>query len=66
LLLIGFLLLLLASTIGGSSNMSESNQIVATGLALMALFGCAFFIALNILSAIEGFLSRDKAIAYHC
>lgn len=41
--LVAFLLLLLASTIGGSSNMSESNQLVAVGLALMALFGCAFF-----------------------
>jgi len=42
--LLAFALLLLASTIGGSSHMSESNQIIATALALMALFGCAFFL----------------------
>ncbi len=43
--LLAFTLLLLASTIGGSSHMSESNQIIAIALALMALFGCAFFLA---------------------
>jgi hypothetical protein len=42
--LLAFVLLLLASTIGGSSNMSESNQIIATALGLMALFGCLFFL----------------------
>lgn len=42
--LLAFALLLLASTIGGSSHMSESNQIVAAALVLMALFGCAFFL----------------------
>lgn len=42
--LLGFALLLLASTIGGSSHMSESNLIVAVALVLMALFGCAFFL----------------------
>ena len=42
--LLAFALLLLASTIGGSSHMSESNQIIAIALALMALFGCAFFL----------------------
>jgi len=44
--LIAFALLLLASTIGGSSHMSESNQIIAVAVALafMAFFGCAFFL----------------------
>jgi len=42
--LIAFALLLLASTIGGSSHMSESNQIIAVALAFMALLGCAFFL----------------------
>jgi len=37
-------LLLIAATIGGSFHMSESNQIVAVALALMALFGGAFFL----------------------
>jgi len=41
--LLAFALLLLASTIGGSFNMSESNQTIAIALALMSLFGCAFF-----------------------
>jgi len=42
--LLAFALLLLASTVGGSFNMSESNQVIAIALALMALFGCAFFL----------------------
>jgi hypothetical protein len=41
--LLAFALLLLASTIGGSFNMSESNQTIAIALVLMSLFGCAFF-----------------------
>jgi len=41
--LLAFVLLLLAATIGGSFHLSESNQIVAVALALMALFGCASF-----------------------
>ena len=45
--LLAFALLLLASTVGGSFNMSESNQIIAIALALMALFGCAFFLIKN-------------------
>jgi hypothetical protein len=35
---------LLASTIGGSFHMSESNQFIAVGLALIALFWGAFFL----------------------
>ena len=42
--LLAFVLLLVASTIGGSFHMSESNQIIAIALALMAFFGCAFFL----------------------
>jgi len=42
--LLAFVLLLIASTIGGSFHMSESNQIIAIALALMAFFGCAFFL----------------------
>ena len=42
--LVAFLLLMLASTIGGSFHMSESNEIVAVALALMAVFGCTFFL----------------------
>jgi len=42
--LIALVLLLLAATIGGSFHMSESNQIIAIALALMAFFGCAFFL----------------------
>lgn len=41
--LMGLLLLLLAATIGGNFHLSHSNQIVAVGLAGMALLGCAFF-----------------------
>lgn len=42
--LLAFALLILASTVGGSTRMSESNQIIAIALALMALFGCAFYL----------------------
>ncbi len=42
--LLAFVLLLIAATIGGSFHMSESNQIIAVALALMAFFGCAFFL----------------------
>jgi hypothetical protein len=42
--LTAFALLLLASTVGGSSHMSESNQIIAVALATMAFLGCAFFL----------------------
>jgi hypothetical protein len=42
--LVAFALLLIASTIGGSFHMSDSNQIIAVGLAFMALFGCMFFL----------------------
>lgn len=42
--LIAFSLLLLASTIGGSFHMSESNKIIAVALALMFIFGCSFFL----------------------
>jgi hypothetical protein len=41
--LVAFVLLLLASTVGGSSHMSQSNQVVAVALALMSVFGCPFF-----------------------
>ena len=42
--LAGFLLLLLASTIGGSAHMSESNQVIAFMLFLIAMLGSAFFL----------------------
>ena len=46
--LIAFALLMLASTIGGSSHMSESNQVIAIALAFMGLFGCLFFLTKNL------------------
>ena len=42
--LFAFLLLLLASTIGGSSHMSESNQVIAFFLFIMAFFGFGLFL----------------------
>ena len=42
-----FALLMLAAAIGGAFHISESNQVIAIALALMALFGCAFFLIKN-------------------
>jgi hypothetical protein len=42
--LLALALLLLAATIGGSFYLSPSNQIIAIGLALMAVFGCGIFL----------------------
>ena len=41
--LLALLLLLLAATVGGSFHLSQSNLIVAVGLATIALCGCGFF-----------------------
>jgi len=41
--LVSFLLLIVAASLHGSYSMSESNQIIAVALALMAVFGCTFF-----------------------
>ena len=40
---VGLGLLLLASTVGGSARMSDSNQIIAVGLFVMSAIGFAFF-----------------------
>jgi hypothetical protein len=45
--LIAFILLMVAATIGGSFHLSESNQTIAFELALMAVFGCIFFLIKN-------------------
>ncbi|GAA0199109.1 hypothetical protein GCM10009123_03040 [Kangiella japonica] len=42
--LVAFLLLMLAATVGGSFNLSESNKVVAVSLAVMTVLGCAFFL----------------------
>lgn len=42
--LLAFALLMLAATVGGSFRMSEGNQVIAIALALMAVFGCLFFL----------------------
>lgn len=41
--LLGFALLMLASTVGGSSHMSDSNRVMAVVMALIACLGCMFF-----------------------
>lgn len=41
--LFALLLLLLAATVGGAFHLSQSNLIVAVGLAMIALCGCGFF-----------------------
>ena len=41
--LLAFSLLMLASTIGGSFKMSESNENIAIYLAIISFLGCCFF-----------------------
>ena len=41
--LLAFSLLMLASTIGGSFKMSDSNEIIAIYLAIISFLGCCFF-----------------------
>lgn len=42
--LLGLALLLLAGTIGGEFNLSESNELVALGLVIISLLGCSLFL----------------------
>lgn len=57
--LLAFALLMLASTIGGSFKMSESNEYIAIYLAIISILGCCFFFIKSEKSAHNKQINRD-------